>query len=91
MSYVHIYAPPVVEKRIVRTTCPDCGKPTRMLCFFQEWHGWSSTCIRCGRHWDDGEWIPFEFYRNARRDSIASAKRRWRSLPSNISPESQHV
>lgn len=68
-------------KSIVATTCPDCKKRTRMLGFHQEWYGWRETCLRCGRSWEDGEWLPLEFERGIRRRSIESAKRRWRRSP----------
>ena len=67
------------KKQIVAAKCPDCEKRTRMLQFFQEWYGWYSTCLRCGRQWDDGQRIPLEFSRYARRNNIENAKRRWRS------------
>jgi len=77
---VYIYAPPAIMKSAMATTCPDCGKRTRMLQFLTPWHGWDSTCLRCGRCWGDGEWLPLPFVRGARQKSIEAAKRRWRSL-----------
>jgi len=59
--------------------CPDCGRYTRFAHFHMTWQGWDSTCLRCGRRWGDGEWLPLDFSRYARRDSIDSAKRRWKS------------
>ena len=60
--------------------CPDCGKHTRMIYFDYEWYGRESTCLRCGRHWSGGEWMPLCFERGARRKSIDAAKRRYREL-----------
>lgn len=77
---VHVHAPPTVDRAITATVCPDCKKHTRMLQFFQEWYGWHSTCLRCGREWDDGEWMPLDFRRGVRQDNISSAKARWRHL-----------
>lgn len=80
MTYIHVLRPEVTQKAIRSATCPDCGKRTRMMGFFQDWYGWHSTCLRCGRQWDDGEWLPLEFRRGVRADNIARAKERWRSL-----------
>lgn len=80
---IHIYAPPVVMKKACAGKCPDCKQRTRFLAFFYEWHGWNHTCIKCGRRWCDGEWIPLDFMRGARRDSIARAKNLWRLLTPN--------
>ena len=78
MTTVHINAPNAIDRDIITAICPDCLKRTKMICTYYAWYGGSATCIRCGRNWEDGEWIPFEFYRYARRDSIAAAKRRYR-------------
>lgn len=51
-----------------------------MLMFFTPWYGWDSTCIKCGREWQDGEWCPLDFVRQSRQKSIAAAKKRWRSM-----------
>ena len=75
---VHIYAPRPTRKSAVAATCPDCGKRTRMLSFFYEWHGWDSTCIKCGRSWSDGEWMDLPFIRGARQKEIERAKDRFR-------------
>lgn len=80
MTLVHIHAPKPTDRAVITTVCPDCNKRTRMLALFTEWYGWYHTCLRCGRNWGDGEWIPFEFYRFARRDSIESAKKAWRRM-----------
>jgi len=77
---IHVHSPPVVEKSIDATVCPDCKKRTRMIGFFQEWYGWQSTCLRCGRQWDGGEWIPLDFRRGVRAENISRAKARWRRL-----------
>lgn len=81
MSEVHIYAPAATAKKASAATCPDCKKRTRMLAFFTPWHGWHSTCLRCGREWMDGEWAALEFARGARQRNIDAAKRRWRAMP----------
>jgi hypothetical protein len=78
VTYVHIHAPQPTEKLARAATCPDCKRRTRMLCFFTPWYGWDSTCIRCGRHWSDGEWMPLPFERAARQKSIDRARKRFR-------------
>ena len=78
---IHIHAPRATAKRAVAETCPDCKKRTRMLEFFTPWYGWDSTCLRCGRHWRDGEWMPLPFIRGARAHSIHQARVHWRSMP----------
>lgn len=78
---MHIHAPRATAKRLVAETCPDCGKRTRFIEFFTPWYGWDSTCIRCGRKWADGEWLPLPFVRGARQKNIDTAKGFWRALP----------
>lgn len=81
MSTVHLHAPAATAKEIEAATCPDCKKRTRMLAFFTPWYGWQSTCLRCGREWSDGEWLPLPFARGARQRNIEQAKRQWRAMP----------
>jgi len=81
MSAVHICCPATTAKTVHAGTCPDCKKRTRFLAFFQPWYGWHSTCLRCGRSWDDGHWLELNFERDSRQKSIERAKVRWRSLP----------
>ena len=66
------------KKTLTKDYCADCKKKSYFVNFYEEWYGWSGTCLRCGRSYDDGYLVPFEFYRYARRDSIQSAKKRWR-------------
>ena len=80
MSDLHICAPPVTDRRARVTECPDCKKPSLVLTFYFEWYGPDSTCLRCGRRWSDGEWMPLPFERGARRNSIKSAMKHWRAL-----------
>lgn len=76
---IHIHAPQPTDKSIHVATCPDCKQRTRMISFFTPWYGWESTCINCGRNWQDGEWTPLDFVRQSRQKSIAAAKKRWRT------------
>ena len=80
MSIVHINAPLPVEKRIHRLKCPDCKKNTFFVSFYYEWYGASSTCLKCGRRYNDGEWVTLPFYRYARRDNINNTKKYYRFL-----------
>jgi len=77
VGHVHIYAPQPSVKSLTSAKCPDCGDDTVFVGFHVEWHGWDETCIRCGRRFCDDEWMPLDFYRHARRDSIKRALERW--------------
>jgi len=70
--------PNLSRQAIRRGICPDCGKETRFISFYYEWYGSDATCLRCGRRWCDGEWMPLPFTRFARRDNIEQAKAAWR-------------
>ncbi|WP_312968994.1 hypothetical protein [Acinetobacter gerneri] len=83
---IRIKVPRYAAKKITRFVCPDCKKNSRCIAFFEHWHGWSSTCLNCGRCWDNGEWIALEFYRGVRKQNIDYAKRLWRKL-SNVGSE----
>jgi hypothetical protein len=52
-----------------------------MIEFFTPWYGWYSTCIKCGRQWGDGKWLPLDFFRGVRKLNIDEAKAKWRSMP----------
>lgn len=80
-NIVHIHAPQATAKRVIAGHCPDCKKRTRFLSFFTPWYGDDATCLRCGRRWSDGEWMPLPFMRGAREDSRNRAKAYWRRLP----------
>lgn len=77
---VHIHAPQPTEKSIRAGHCRDCQRRSWFIGFFTPWYGWDTTCLRCGRHWQDGEWMPLDFVRQARQKSIDSAKRRFRAM-----------
>jgi len=80
-AHIHIHAPRATAKTIHACVCPDCKKRTRMLQFFTPWYGMDATCLRCGRGWQDGEWMPLEFVRQSRQKSIDRAKALWRKMP----------
>lgn len=75
---IHINFTKTHRKELKRGTCLDCKKYTWFVLLYQEWYGWTRVCLRCGRRWEDGEWMPLEFLRTARRDSIDFAKERYR-------------
>ncbi len=77
-SSVHVHAPQPDEASISRGLCPDCKRRSAFVNMFTPWYGWSNTCLRCGRTWEDGEWIALPFSRTARSDSITSAKQAYR-------------
>lgn len=81
MTTVHVHAPSATAKRIHAGSCPDCGKHTRFMQFFTPWYGWASTCMRCGREWQDDEWMRLPFVRGIRAANIATAKMYWRRMP----------
>jgi hypothetical protein len=82
MTYVHVHAPKATAKAMLACVCLDCKKRTKLLQFFTPWYGWESTCIRCGRQWFDGEWMPLNFCRGVRKQNIDMAKLYWRKMPS---------
>lgn len=76
---VHISSPQILEKFILTGHCPDCKQRTRFIGFAYEWHGDDQTCLKCGRRFSDGEWMPLAFTPQSRQKSIAAAKKRWRN------------
>jgi hypothetical protein len=78
---IHIHAPKATAKTIHWRVCPDCKRNSPMAGFFTPWYGWDLTCLRCGRSWMDGEWMPLDFTRGARAKNIGKAKKRWRAMP----------
>lgn len=76
---IHIHAPAPERKSIRWDNCPDCKKRSPFVTFFYEWYGPNSTCMRCGRRWSDGEWMPLDFCRTARADSKRDARRYYKA------------
>lgn len=79
---LHIHAPAATERAVRAGNCLDCKRRSRFIGTLTPWYGWRMTCLRCGRSWCDGEWMPLEFERGARSSSIASAKRAFRAVAS---------
>jgi hypothetical protein len=80
MGVIHIHAPMPIGKHVHSGTCPDCKRRSRFIGWSYEWYGASNTCLRCGREWQDGEWMPLPFMRGARQHNIDAAKRRFRAI-----------
>jgi hypothetical protein len=55
--------------------CPTCERLRRFLCRFQEWYGWTQTCLGCGETWTDGEPHERPFQRGWRQESIRHARK----------------
>ena len=62
---------PVIE-------CFNCKVRRRCLARFQDWYGWTITCLTCGDSWQDGEMIERPFQRGWRKEAVARAKKFWR-------------
>lgn len=92
-STLIICVPRVTKREIHTTRCPHCskvrGKPTRrkFLYEYEEWYGWTETCLTCGDRWEDGELCPRPRERGWRKEAVKRAKARIgqpTSKPSNI-------
>ncbi len=59
--------------------CWTCEKRRRALLQFQEWYGWTGTCLTCGEMWQDGEMLERPFRPRWRKDNIAAAWNAWHS------------
>lgn len=80
MGDVYIHAPRPTVRKCQRRECPVCHKRSVILSWFYEWYGASSTCLRCGDKWADGELMPRPFARGWRQRNIEEAKRTWRRV-----------
>ena len=77
MAHVHICAPQG-ERFAHAGTCLDCGKRTRFIGVSYLWYGPDKVCLRCGRRWSDGEWMPLDFVPQSRQKSIDGMKATFR-------------
>lgn len=57
--------------------CPTCKARKRAVAAFEDWYGWTETCLGCGDCWTDGEMHERPFARGWRKQSVDSAKRLW--------------
>lgn len=77
---IHINRSRYAAKRITRIDCLDakCRKNVFAVSFFQHWYGWNTTCLNCGRQYEDSEMVRLEFSRGVRKENIKWAKDTWR-------------
>lgn len=78
MGTLHICAPTSYRIRPFTRECPDCGRHSWFIGVHTPWYGVQTGCLRCGRQWADGEWMPLDFVPKSRQRSIAALKRRYR-------------
>ena len=78
MNSIHIYAPPINKKFILRNYCPTCDCRTYKVGFFRGWIGVNLTCLKCGEEWADGERLERPFMPRWREKNIQHAKERYR-------------
>ena len=64
------------ERRGVRF-CPTCKRRRRMYGWYQDWYGWTVTCLGCGDRWCEGEMAERPFKPRWRPERIAEAKAGW--------------
>lgn len=75
---VVICRPTPIKREIIAGECSDCKRRSRFLVWIYEFYGATRVCLRCGRTWIDGEWMPLTFERGSRAKSVARAKHAWR-------------
>ena len=66
-----------IKMPVAYCTSTTCRKPRRVLAVNEPWHGWTQTCLTCGRQSYDGRWMPRPTGRRAERQ-IERAKDLWR-------------
>jgi len=79
MNNLHIHAPLPSEKKLHRVKCLDCKKRTFFVSFYYEWYGTYSTCLKCGRRYNNGKWEPLDLEKHARKKNINNSKKYYRS------------
>lgn len=79
MSGVHLYAPAPCLRMIRWHVCHDCKKlsPFAILCY--EWHGPSSTCMRCGRDYNEDGMVRAPFMRGWREENKRQMRKYWKA------------
>lgn len=75
---LHLHAPSADRAEINRGDCPTCAKATRFVEIHVPWYGWTSSCLRCGDSWQDGERLERPFARGWRPRAIEEARARYR-------------
>ena len=74
---IHINWTNYSDVRKKRRICPSCKLRRMFVACYQEWYGWTNTCLGCGDRWTDGEMHERPFAPRWRKDNIASAKKVW--------------
>ena len=75
---LHIkFARPSIVK-IAWYGCPNCERRRPFMAWFEEWYGWTQTCLKCGDRFADGEWLARPFRPRWRKEHIESAKKFYR-------------
>ena len=66
-----------IQMPVAYCSSTTCLRPRRVLATLEPWHGWTQTCLTCGRQCYDGVWMPRPKGRRASRQ-IERAKHLWR-------------
>lgn len=74
----HINRPSPGKRWVLWRRCLDCGRRSPFAGISYEWYGPKQTCMRCGRTWRDGEWMPLDFVPQSRAKSIEAARKWWK-------------
>lgn len=64
----------ISRREIDEQDCPTCKSKQDFYCTFEEWYGWTVTCLNCGDQWMDGERLARPFARGWRKDNIEYVK-----------------
>ena len=84
MTLIHVSWTNYTQTKLPVLFCPTCKCKRRMLAQFQDWYGWSSTCLSCGDGWQDGEMRERPARPRWRQESIAHAKAAWLAYKQEI-------
>ena len=80
MNHIHVCWTNYSIQEVRTMDCYTCGTIQRMLCQFQDWYGWTITCLTCGEQWQDGERVERPFMRGWRKLAIEAANNKAREL-----------
>jgi hypothetical protein len=71
---IHICWRNISKRKVEKQHCPTCESEQEFYCEFEEWYGWTVTCLNCGDRWMDGELCPRPFARAWRKESVEYAR-----------------
>lgn len=77
---IHVCFAHYSEEKVEKINCPNCKSDQDFLCQFEEWYGWTITCLNCGDRWQDGELCLRPFQRNWREERKINARDRATAL-----------